>query len=90
LDGSIKRGNNLTKAISTFGVVNHSSPTFFPFESKAGFSCFIWSSPAVPAQIDGVNRFPLNQTDSCSLAYAISPFGPPSEAVVALILDIIG
>lgn len=82
--------DHLANAPSTFDVVNHSSPTFFPFESKAGLSCLICSSPAVPAQTVGAKRLPLNHTASCSRAYNISPFGPPSGAVVALILETIG
>lgn len=81
---------DLANATSTFTVVNHSSPTFLPFESTAGLSCFICSSPGVPAQTDGANRLPLNQTAPCSRAYNISPFGPPSGAVEAFILDKIG
>lgn len=71
-------------------MVNHSSPTFLPLESTAGLSCLICSSPGVPAHTIGLNRFPLNHTASCSRAYNISPFGPPSGAVVAFILDMIG
>lgn len=56
----------------------------------AALSCLICSSPGVPAQTTGAKRFPLNQTDSCSRAYATSPFGPPSGAVLAFILEIIG
>lgn len=71
-------------------MVNHSNPTFLPFESIAGLSCLICSSPGVPAHATGAKRFPLNQTASCSRAYTTSPFGPPSGAVVAFILEIIG
>lgn len=89
-DFRIQIKTHLVNACSTLTVVNHSSPTFLRFESRAGFSCLIWFSPGVPAQTDGVKRLPLNQTASCSLAYKISPFGPPSGAVVAFILERMG
>lgn len=87
---SVNKKDYLASASSTFTVVNHSSPTFLPLESRAGLSCLICSSPRVPAQTDGAKRFPLNHMASCSRAYNISPFGPPRGAVVALILEIIG
>lgn len=83
-------GKYLAKAFSTLLVVNHSSPTFLPFESIAGFSCFICCSPGVLAHTFGVNLLPLNQTASCSFAYEISPLELPCEDMTDFTLTIIG